>query len=136
MARYPYRGATRSLYVGPLVVSLGCAPRRRLPPDVAGNRRGWPRAITRASLQQYAQKLQRHYRPPGHGGLIRLIPHCRPSTASKTKAVQDRSTKLGINCLLHLGPQRLFVCIASNIDNFDAVCYYRDQGNDCMLWQG
>jgi hypothetical protein len=59
-----------------------------------------------------------------------------PPTASKTKAVQDRSTKLGINCLLHLGPQGLFVCIASNIDKLDAAGYYRDQGNDCMVWQG
>ena len=43
--------------------------RGRYTPDVACHRRGRPRAVARAALQQHAQELQRHHRPPGHGGV-------------------------------------------------------------------
>jgi len=70
LAVCPYRAAARAVYVGALVLSLGCAPKGHVPPHVPGHRRGRPRAVAGAPLQQHAQELQRHRRPLGHSGLI------------------------------------------------------------------
>ncbi len=63
----------RAVHVGALVIPLGCAPKGRIHPDVAGHRRGRPRAVARAALQQHAQEFQCHCRPLDHGGVSRTI---------------------------------------------------------------
>ena len=69
LALRPHRTAARPFHVGPLVVPLGREPKGDIHSDVPGHRRGGPRAVAGAALQQHAQEFQRHCGLHGHGGV-------------------------------------------------------------------